>query len=63
VAQKEKHPKSGRTGRPKLPAGAAKSETIRTRFSPEEHGRIEKAAQHEGMSVSDWVRKVLLESA
>jgi hypothetical protein len=63
VAQKEKSSKSGKTGRPKLPTGAAKSKTIRTRFSPEEHGRIEKAAARGCESISDWVRKVLLDAA
>jgi hypothetical protein len=62
VAQKGKSSKSGKTGRPRLPTGAAKSKTIRTRFSPEEHSRIEKAAAREGASLSDWVRKALLEA-
>jgi hypothetical protein len=63
VAQKEKSSKLGKTGRPKLPIGAAKSKTIRTRFSPEEHTRIERAAKGNGDSISDWVRKVLLDAA
>jgi hypothetical protein len=62
VAQKGKSSKSGKTGRPKLPKGAAKSKTIRTRFSPEEHGRIERKANREGKRISDWVRKVLLDA-
>jgi len=63
VAQKEKPSNSRKTGRPKLPSGAAKSKTIRTRFSPEEHGRIDRAAKKDGKSISDWVRKMLLEAA
>ena len=63
VAQKERSLKSGKTGRPKLPKGEAKSKTIRTRFSPEEHARIKKAAKGRNESISDWVRKVLLNAA
>jgi uncharacterized protein (DUF1778 family) len=52
-----------KSGRPKLPKGAAKSKTVRARLSPEEHAKIKKAADVAGFKLSDWVRKLLLDAA
>lgn len=41
----------------------ARSSVIQTRMQPAERELIERAAKHESMTVSAWVRAVLLESA
>jgi hypothetical protein len=56
--KKEKKP-----GRPKLPRGAAKSNMVRARVSPEELKKMETAASRAGLKFSDWTRKTLLDAS
>jgi uncharacterized protein (DUF1778 family) len=52
-------PKRGR-GRPKMAPGEAKTFIFSIRVSVDERSLIEKTAEAEGMSSSDWAREVLL---
>lgn len=45
-------------GRPKLPKGEAKSETVRVRVTPTEYKSIVSKAGKDG--VSEWARDVML---
>jgi hypothetical protein len=49
-------------GRPKLPKGEAKTETLRFRLTPSEMKRIESSAKAAGAEVSEWARLKLLEN-
>lgn len=41
----------------------ARSSVIQTRMAPAERELVERAAKHESMTISAWVRAVLIESA
>lgn len=45
-----------KTGRPKLPTGAAKGRIVHVRFTPEEIERITAAAKASNKTVSEWIR-------
>lgn len=45
-----------KTGRPKLPTGAAKGRIVHVRFTPEEIERINAAAKASNKTVSEWIR-------
>lgn len=47
-------------GRPRLPDGSARYSYLRVRVSDRERGLIQKSAEADGLSVSEWVRKKLL---
>jgi len=55
--------KASKTGRPKLPKGEAKTNVVRARVSPEEYDRVEGAAEGEGLTLSQWTRKTLLNAS
>jgi hypothetical protein len=55
--------KEKRAGRPKLPKGAAKSNMVRARVSPEELKKMETAAKRAGLKFSHWTRKTLLDAS
>jgi hypothetical protein len=48
-----------KTGRPKLPDGAAKGRIVHVRFTPEELGRITAAAKASNKKVSEWIRSTV----
>jgi predicted HicB family RNase H-like nuclease len=48
-------------GRPRFPKGKARGAIFAVRLSPVEREAIEKAAEQEKMSASEWARRVLLE--
>jgi hypothetical protein len=45
-----------KTGRPKLPTGAAKGRIVHVRLTPEEIERITAAAKASNKTVSEWIR-------
>ena len=51
--------KAKKAGRPPLPKGDAKNETLRIRVTPNELRAIESAAKGKKQSVSDWIRSTL----
>ena len=55
-------PKPRPVGRPKLHKDHAKSSIVPVRFTTKERSRVEMAAQNEGVSVSEWIRKTLREA-
>jgi hypothetical protein len=57
VAQK----RISKLGRPKLPKGEARTETIRARVTKEEREVIEAVAKAEGKDVSEWMRGLILQ--
>jgi predicted HicB family RNase H-like nuclease len=56
---KPKRPKARKAGRPPLPKGNAKNETLRVRVTPVELKAIESAARAEKQSASEWIRSTL----
>lgn len=50
-----------RMGRPPKPANKRLSETLRPRISKDEHRKIKAAARRAGLSVSEYIRRKLLE--
>jgi hypothetical protein len=48
-------------GRPKLPKGEAKSETLRVRVTPSEYKSIASMAGKQG--ISEWSRRVILNAS
>lgn len=46
-------------GRPLLPKGQVRGEIVALRLQPEERAAFEKAAKKRGLSLSDWIRKIL----
>ncbi len=56
-------PKPRPVGRPKLHKARAKSSILPVRFNLDDRKRVEAAATAAGVSVSEWVRKTLLEAA
>jgi hypothetical protein len=68
VTHKSGRPKTGQTvkrpkgGRPRRdPAGVAKPLAIR--LTADERAKIERAADRDGVSVSDWARRAMLSAA
>ena len=55
--------KTGRTGRPKLPAGRARSFVISLRFTPDEHAMVEAAAARDKLTVAEWARRAAVSAA
>ena len=51
--------KAKKAGRPPLPKGDAKDETLRIRVTPNELRAIESAARGKKQSVSGWIRSTL----
>lgn len=49
--------------RPKKPEGEAKTIVIPVRLTVEQRDQIRKAANHEHLEVSGWIRKVVLDAA
>jgi predicted HicB family RNase H-like nuclease len=56
---KQKQPKAKKAGRPPLPRGNAKNETLRVRVTPSELKAIESAAKGKKQSASAWIRSAL----
>jgi uncharacterized protein (DUF1778 family) len=54
-----KQPKARKAGRPPLPEGHAKNETLRVRVTPDELKAIESAAKGKKQSASEWIRSTL----
>jgi uncharacterized protein (DUF1778 family) len=52
-------PKPKKVGRPALPKGSAKAETLRIRVTPAELRAIEGSAKAKKQTVSDWIRGTL----
>jgi hypothetical protein len=52
-------PKPRKPGRPALPKGSAKAETLRIRVTPSELRTIEATAKAKKLSVSEWIRSTL----
>jgi hypothetical protein len=52
-------PKPRKVGRPKLPKGDAKAETLRIRVTPDELRSFEGLAKANKQTVSEWVRSTL----
>ncbi|MGE0103529.1 MAG: hypothetical protein AB7H86_13380 [Blastocatellales bacterium] len=48
-----------RRGRPELPKGEALAKVTPIRFQVAEKAQYEKAAEAEGITLSEWVRKTL----
>ena len=46
-------------GRKKLPKGVAKCKNINIRVTPGEHARIDKTAKHQGLSITEWCKRML----
>lgn len=49
-----------KTGRPPIAATERKASVLSVRFTADERKKIEEAAEHHGLSASDWARQVLL---
>jgi predicted HicB family RNase H-like nuclease len=56
VAQRKKAKKAGR---PPLPKGEAKAETLRIRVTPDEMRTYEGHAKAKKQSISEWIRSTL----
>jgi predicted HicB family RNase H-like nuclease len=52
-------PKPKKVGRPVLPKGNAKAETVRVRSTPNELRAYEMAAKTKKQSLSEWIRNTL----
>ena len=52
-------PKPKKPGRPTLPKGEAKGETLRIRITPGEAKQIEFASKISGQTVSEWIRSAV----
>ena len=50
-------------GRPKIPKSDRKGKITGVRFTPDERRTIDTAALSEGLELSKWIRKTLLEAA
>jgi predicted HicB family RNase H-like nuclease len=48
-----------KVGRPPFPKGKARGLIIALRLQPEERAAFDKAAKRRGLSLSDWIRKML----
>ena len=47
-------------GRPAMPAGAVRNDTLRIRVSAQELAAVQACADHAGLPLSTWVRQVML---
>ena len=56
---KPKPAKAKKAGRPPLPKGNARNETLRVRVTPDELKAIEAAAKGKKQSASEWIRSTL----
>jgi hypothetical protein len=52
-------PKPRKPGRPALPKGSAKAETLRIRVTPSELRTFEGIAKARKLTVSEWIRSTL----
>ena len=52
-------PKPKRVGRPALPKGEAKAETLRIRATPDDYKRLTTKAKAAKQTVSGWIRSTL----
>ena len=52
-------PKPRKPGRPALPKGSAKAETLRIRVTPYELRMFEASAKTKKQTVSEWIRSTL----
>jgi hypothetical protein len=50
-------------GRPPVPKKLAKGALLSVRFSAEERKKLERAAEHGGLKLSEWARRVLLSAS
>lgn len=50
-------------GRPPLPEGSAKGYIVQTRLSESDRELVERAAAARGVSVSRWIRELILRAA
>jgi len=55
--------KKPKLGRPPVPKKLAKGSLLSVRFSESERRAIERAAANQGLKLSEWARRALLESA
>ncbi len=54
--------KQRQQGRPRLPEDKVRSEIVPIRLRPEEHARLEEAAEMEGIPTATWARRAVLEA-
>jgi hypothetical protein len=52
-----------RIGRPPVPKKLAKASLLSVRFAEGERQQIERAAKRDGVGLSEWARRALLEAA
>jgi hypothetical protein len=52
--------KKAKSGRPRVPKKLAKRSLLSLRFSESEREALERAAEREGLRLSEWARRVLL---
>ncbi|MEM7395183.1 MAG: hypothetical protein AAF492_22860 [Verrucomicrobiota bacterium] len=48
-------------GRPRLPANEKRTEKVQTRFTVKERELLERKAEKDGLTLSEWIRKRALE--
>jgi hypothetical protein len=54
--------KHRRAGRPKLPRGKSRDAIVGLRITVAERAAVERAAKTSGISVSEWIRRALLDA-
>lgn len=55
--------KKARIGRPPVPKKLAKGALLSVRFSADERKALERAANRDGVRLSEWARRALLSAA
>lgn len=55
--------KKAKLGRPPVPKKLAKGSLLSVRFSGDERKTLDRAADREGLKVSEWARRALLAAA
>lgn len=55
--------KKPKLGRPRVPKKLAKDSLLSVRFSADERNSLGRAATREGLRLSDWARRTLLNAA
>ena len=55
--------KPQKRGRPRFPEEQRRTPVVQVRASPEELGRLEAAAEHDGKPLSTWLRELGLRRA
>lgn len=55
--------KKAKPGRPPVPRKLAKGALLSVRFSEDERRALERAAEREGLRMSEWARRCLLDAA